>query len=158
MKKIEPIRNEDPFEMGAWLVPTINSIVEAVNALQEAVQDLKKYGHEDSFMHLNGLCECFNPMSKKSRSFFDMSDKEKKDVVSKAAQESNRAQKDLVESTPTQETEEWREQFNKKFRDTDWYPNEWYSVESFIQSLLTQREEFAEKVGYKRGLEDARRK
>ncbi len=43
--------------------------------------------------------------------------------------------------TPTQKTEEWKEQFNKRFRNTDWYPNEWYSVESFIQTLLTKREE-----------------
>lgn len=42
---------------------------------------------------------------KKSKSFFDLSTEEKKKIVSKAAQESNKAQKKFMESTQTNTTE-----------------------------------------------------
>lgn len=32
----------------------------------------------------------------------------------------------------------WREQFNKKFRNTSWYPDNWKPIENFIQSTLSQ--------------------
>lgn len=34
----------------------------------------------------------------------------------------------------------WREEFNKKFRNESWYPDGWYEVEQYIETLLSDQE------------------
>ncbi len=64
---------------------------------------------QDEICTIHGREGCFHRM-KGQRSYFDLSDKEKKEIMDKAAKESSEAQQDLIAKVDSGSKETWEEQ------------------------------------------------